>query len=295
MAQDCILGNTPVECSFEHINIVDSFSTVGSFFEEILIHVGDDKRVRIHATRSGEDPLKQRTCTTSWQCWSYSWLKHSIPFGHTTGSLIDLWTIQRVGHFPHESPGSSARKSSISIECDHVTNARRHGRGNKRQRRIGGQETRVGRSPQQSIQLVEFATFAFPPHPFSLSRVPQPSTMEKKESFADRRRCMTRVQMRNASNRNAEKFVVFCGALCCRVFPIREKREMKFVILICQIVNLKPLNLFFDLFTRRQEGGHNNNCTQTRRYTIMEFQTGQCLRTKPIRDPMIHNRNSYFR
>jgi hypothetical protein len=58
VAQDRILGNTPLEGGFEHVHIVDSFSAVGTFSEEILIHVGNDKRVRIYPTWPGEDTLK---------------------------------------------------------------------------------------------------------------------------------------------------------------------------------------------------------------------------------------------
>jgi hypothetical protein len=237
VAQDRVLGNTPMEGGFKHVHIVDTFSAIGSFSEEILIHVGNHERVRIHPTWPGEDALKKRTCTARRQCRSYSRLKHGISFDHAAGWHINLWPVEGVSHLSHQSPGSSARKSCIGIECDHVTNAGRHTRGYKRRTGIGGQEARVGRSPQQSIQLVQFATLAFPPHPLSLTLAPQPSPMKKKEPFAVNRPFMTLIQARDSLNRNAEKAIVSFRTLCWRVAPIREKCKAKIAVLICEIMN----------------------------------------------------------
>ena len=191
VAQDRVLGNTALKSGFEHVHIVDSFSAVGAFPEEILIHVGNDERVRVHAAWSGEYALKERSRATRRQCRGYARLKEGVSFDDTAGSHISLWPVERMSYLSHQSPDSSARKACIGIESDHVTNAGRHTRGDKSRRDVGGQETRVDRPSQQSIQLVQLAAFPFPSHPLSLPLVPQPPTMKKKESFAAGHRFMT--------------------------------------------------------------------------------------------------------
>src|SRR5208283_3631116 len=92
VAQNGVIGYTSIEGGFEYVHVVNSFSAVGTFSEEILIHIGNNKRVRINPARSGEDVLKIRACVTRRQCGSHSRLKHGIALDHTAGSRINLGT-----------------------------------------------------------------------------------------------------------------------------------------------------------------------------------------------------------
>src|ERR1041385_9125305 len=71
VAEDPVFGNTAMEGGFENVDVVNSFAAVGALPEEILINVRNDEGVRIHSTRSGEDPLEKGTRTAGRQGGSY--------------------------------------------------------------------------------------------------------------------------------------------------------------------------------------------------------------------------------
>ena len=55
------------ERSLESVDVVDAFSGIGSFAEQILIDVGDCRGVRIDAAYAREDSLEQRAFATDRQ------------------------------------------------------------------------------------------------------------------------------------------------------------------------------------------------------------------------------------
>ena len=64
VAEDRVLRDSSLERFFEGIDVVDPFSCVGSLAEEVLIHIGDGRRVRVHASRARDDPLEVRALRT---------------------------------------------------------------------------------------------------------------------------------------------------------------------------------------------------------------------------------------
>ena len=54
------LRHAAVKRSFKRIQIVDALAGIGAFAEEILVHVGHGRGVRIDAAHAGEDALEQR-------------------------------------------------------------------------------------------------------------------------------------------------------------------------------------------------------------------------------------------
>ena len=60
VAEEGGVRRTIRERSLESVDVVDAFSGIGSFPEQILIDVGDCRGVRIDAAHAREDSLKQR-------------------------------------------------------------------------------------------------------------------------------------------------------------------------------------------------------------------------------------------
>ena len=61
---------------------------------------------------------------------------------------------------------------------------------------MGGDKGRVGRTAQQPIQLMQFATLAFPSHPLPFALVPDPPPMEQEEPFTIHGRSIALIQPR---------------------------------------------------------------------------------------------------
>src|ERR1700752_1674313 len=71
-----------------------------------------------------------------------------------------------------------AWKLSVGVERDHVTD--------RLQQRVicrADDETRIRRAAQQSIELFEVSTFAFPAHPFAFTFIPQSSSVKEMEAL----------------------------------------------------------------------------------------------------------------
>src|SRR5580698_3078751 len=67
VAEEGRVRRTIRERSLESVDVVDAFSGIGSFPEQILINVGDRRGVRIDAAHAREDPLKERAFPTGRQ------------------------------------------------------------------------------------------------------------------------------------------------------------------------------------------------------------------------------------
>src|SRR5918911_129632 len=73
-----------------------------------------------------------------------------------------------------ESPSLVVWKLRIGIKCNDVTHTCQKflfGRGND--------VTRIARSAQEPIELMKFAAFSFPPHPFLFARIPFATSMKE--------------------------------------------------------------------------------------------------------------------
>ena len=61
MTQKRVVGNAAAQRGFENIDVVDALAAVRTFAEQILVHVGNCKRIRVDAARAGEDALENRS------------------------------------------------------------------------------------------------------------------------------------------------------------------------------------------------------------------------------------------
>ncbi len=129
MTQKCVVGNAGTQRGLENIDVVDSLPAVRTFAEQILVHVGNRERVRVDATRAGEDALKDRPLATRRQRGRDSRLKHPVTLDHATATRVEPRTVERVSHLADQPFGGSARQAGIGIEGDHVADPGRHDQG----------------------------------------------------------------------------------------------------------------------------------------------------------------------
>src|SRR5258708_8740645 len=61
VAQQRVVGNAACERRLEHVHIVNSFAAVRTFFEKILVNIGDGERVRIDSGGARKHALENRS------------------------------------------------------------------------------------------------------------------------------------------------------------------------------------------------------------------------------------------
>ena len=129
MTEQRAFGHAAVERGFEGIHFVDALAGIGAFAEEILIHVGHGRGVRIDAAHAGDDALVERPLATDWQRRRNARLQHAIAFDDASGAGIKPRMVERVRHLADQPAGRFPRHPGIGVECDDVTDAgRRRGR-----------------------------------------------------------------------------------------------------------------------------------------------------------------------
>jgi hypothetical protein len=80
-----------------------------------------------------------------------------------------------VGHLADQGEGGPARQAGVGIQTDDVLYARRRAR----QLAVDGDETRVGGSQQQPVELAQLAALSLPPHPAAFLGVPLALSMQQ--------------------------------------------------------------------------------------------------------------------
>ena len=109
VAQQRVVRNPAVHRGFENVDVVDSLSAERSFAEQILVHIGNRKRVRIDTAGAGENALEDRTVAPRRQRRRHSRLKHPVPLDHPAAIDVELRTVECVSHLADHPLGGSAR------------------------------------------------------------------------------------------------------------------------------------------------------------------------------------------
>ena len=111
-------------------------------------------------------------------------LKHRVTIDDAAEAGIECRAVERVSHLADQALGGPPRQTRVGIEDNDKADAG----GHHRRAAADRDESGVGGAPQQAIELVQLAALAFPSDPLSLSRVPQPATMQQEEAIAPRAR-----------------------------------------------------------------------------------------------------------
>src|SRR5437773_7521557 len=195
-------------------------------------------------------------------------------------------------HRPNQPIDGSSWQPGVGIERDDVPDVARNlahlaqtTRDSSRAR-VTRYKRGVRRSSEEAIQLVELPALALPPHPRLLALVPEPPTVEEKESLASTRNgTVASVQTRDPLARRGETLLVTRHALRGRIRPVGEKGETKITIRIRQVVHFQPLAQLVDLHAVGHEGGHDDHRPQCHVHAIAQLGATQHARREQPRDP----------
>jgi hypothetical protein len=286
-----IFAHAAFECGLEGIHVVDALAGVGAFAEEILIHVGHGGGVRIDAAHAGEDALEQRSLPADRQRRRDARLQHAVAFDDASGNGIEPRMVQRVRHLADQPARRLPRHPGIGVERDDVTNAgRRSGRRGVR-RPADTYEARIGRAAEQPVKLVELAALAFPPDPALLPFVPDSPAMEQKKAVPPRFRSVGAVQAGDARGGRLQKRVISFNGLVRGVGPVRQQCEIELAFRTRKVVDLKALDLLFELGLRREKRRDDDHRAQVRRYAVAELQARQDRGAELHRNAAVYERH----
>ena len=83
VAEQRVLGDASVERALEGVDVVDALAGIGAFAEQVLVDVGDGRRIGIDAAGAGEDALIERSVPAGREGWDDARLQDGIAVDHT--------------------------------------------------------------------------------------------------------------------------------------------------------------------------------------------------------------------
>ena len=78
VAQHRVVGHAALQRGLEGVDVVDALAGVGALAEQVLVDVGDRRRVGIDAAVAGEDALEQRAFRADRQRRRDARLQHAV-------------------------------------------------------------------------------------------------------------------------------------------------------------------------------------------------------------------------
>src|SRR5688572_23649137 len=123
---------------------------------------------------------------------------------------------------------------------------------------------------------MKLSTFAFPADPTALAVIPTAPAVEKEKPLASIwGESMAAIQLRDTVGDLGQQFVVSRHIFLRRICPVREQRETKVAIWICQIMHFQTLELLRNLSAADQESRDDNHGPQIRWHPLPEGEPGQ--------------------
>ena len=227
VAEHGAVRDLSAECRLKRVDLVDALAAIGALLEQILVDVGYRERIRIEPIGAREDALEQRPFTADRQRRCHAWLQDAVTRDHQTGATIEARLVERMCDLPDQPLGGPNRQASVGIQRYDIADARWQCGSMP----IGRHERRIGGAAEQAVELVQFATLAFPADPRPLALVPKTAPMQQEEARAVSGRPIASVQSLDAGNCIVEKIFVAGVVFGCRVLPVRKQGENEIVVL----------------------------------------------------------------
>ena len=288
VTQQRVLRHPPRQGRFECVDVVDSLAGIGPFPEEVLIDVGDGRRVRVDAGRTRRQALEERALAAG-QGRGHARLEHGVALDDAIRARIEPRMIEGMRHRANQALDGAPRQPCVGVERDDVADSRKAAPA-------VGRKVVSSRSAEQAVQLVELPALALPPHPRALALAPEAPAVEQEEPLAAvLGRTVASIQTRHALTRRRQRVLVTRHGLGRRVRPIGEQGEAKIAIGVREVVHLEPLDLLGDVGTIGQEGRHDHHGPKVRRHAIAELEAGQRDRREQCRDGAIQERDRQVR
>ena len=144
-----------------------------------------------------------------------------------------------MSHLADQPQSGIARQPGVGIQREHITNARRHGRG----RTVEGHERRIGRAAQQAIELVQLAALAFPAHPALLRGIEHPPAMQHQETRSTGGRPVSHVERLDRPCGACQQLGVARTFGLRAVDAVEQQGENEIAAARRQVMDLQPLDL----------------------------------------------------
>ncbi len=204
----------------ERLDVVDPLSGEAPLAIEILIHIRDRGRIRIHTRMPGVDRGEDRAIRAR-ERHADARLEDAVAADHSSVYRIVNGTIERMRQCSHEERRRVGRKHGVGVESDDVPHAvERIDVAHDRR------ECVVPRASNESVEFREFAPLALPPHPDTLFRIPSPGTVEQIEGVVGRGG-VPRVESVNTLHRGRQNGRVPLRGLGRRVGKVAQDGEME--------------------------------------------------------------------
>jgi hypothetical protein len=277
VAEERVLRGLPLERRLEGVDVVDPFSRVGAFFEEVLIHIGDRGGVGVHTAAARDDPLVGRAARAGGQGRRDPGLHDRVTFDDPPLSGVETRPVQRVSHRPDQPVGGALGKPGVGIQGDDVADAL----GHRRRPSADRNERGVRGAAKQPIQLVELPSFPLPADPLAFPLVPEtPAVQQEEPRPASGRALVPRIEMVDAVGQLGNEFLVAGHALAGCVRPIGEESEVEMALRIGKVVHFEAFELLLEVGSIREQRGHGDHGPKLDRHASRELELGEPPRRK---------------
>ncbi len=176
----------------EGVDVVDALAGERPLPEQVLVDVGDRRRVGIDARRAREDTLEERPLVAGRQRRRDPRLQDAVALDHAAAALVEARPVERVRERADQPAGDLAGQPGVGIQGEHEADGAGLEGGLAVRRMVGAmlamaamvarfamaavagreQEGGVAGALQQAVQLLELAALALPAEPASFARAP---------------------------------------------------------------------------------------------------------------------------
>ncbi len=282
--QQGVLRHASFERGRERIDVVEALAGEDALVEEILVHVGDGRGVRVHAGMAGVRPREQRSGRAGHRD-ADSRLQNPVAFHDAADARVEARAIQRMRDDADELLGDIARQAGVRVERDAIA----HRRENVQFADLYA-EARVEGAPEQPVEFLDLSALALPPHPDVFLGVPAPRAMKQEEAIR-MVRTEPPVEGFDARLRGVENRLILGELAGVGVGEIAEDGEMDAGIEVAQREHLDVLEERRHRRRARQHRGHDHHRPRIVRNVIGEVEPRQAARRDDPRDRLLRERN----
>ena len=216
-------------------------------------------------------------------------MQDRVAIDNTSLVGIKHWPIERMGHVTDQCACRIAGQLRVGIQSDDVLDRTQDGRITDNIR-----ECSLLSSPQQAVELLQFAALALITHPHLFVWIPHPGPVKQVE---DAWTVLTvgLVERPDSFARVGEKRIIIRQSLLRRVTEIRQQGKEQVGIAITKIADLQGLEKIINLLRTAKQGGDNHHGAVNGWYALRKIQSWQCPGRQHERDQQVHQRNDQRR
>ena len=283
MAEQGVVGHPAGQGRREGVDVIDAFASERPFVEQVLIDIGNGRRIGLDPAGAGGNALVERPRSAKRQGRGNLRLQNAVARGHALADRVDDRAVQGMGHLADQPAHRIAQDAGVGIQRDDELHVLRHGGA--------GQKAGIGRTAQQPVQFDKFAALALPPQPDALGRVPAALAVQEQKPVTVSRRiglvqgCNRRASLDHQGRVGRRGFFV-------AIRPVRQKRVVHGATDAGQMMHLQPLDLVLQILRVGQQDRHRHKGAQVGWNTVFQRKSGQRPWSENPRDQEIDQRRS---